>query len=682
MLKTGFSLLVLLAFLCNPVDAQKRNYNADLDTEGSLDELSPHPDGSIWVTTNDGFSYRAAAFDSLWYPYLMANSEGDSIQFFDRPLKRVTWFDDKTGIATGDLSEEKTSERNILYRTTDAGKSWSLVKFGDACWVYNVHTQADGKAWLTGSSGKIYYTENYGADWKTLKRGFDNSDRSNRVFMTSATAGMVAGSNNKLQETADNFQTWTSIETPVDQEIVRSKSFSNSVSELIHFNGYWIVLQTGRLFFTKDTEVKWDTTTQKLNKVAFDQKNNRLFALDDSGYVYLIEDAMRVRKIQLDQRIKESRTDVRAHNQQLLVLDGHRNLHVIDDLGWKTHPLHTDHYPIPIPEVIRSTKDSSLLWGLNKRHIFQSADTGSTWFRAISLDFNASTLKAMSDNQAIAGNGKGKNYRVDVEKQEFELYDIPDPLADFLESPIVEMRIVSVSGASNSVNQMEMVYKLDVDQQLTMETFSNGSALELDSDKEIELWMPSKDPEKLVSILKGVSANPESMPNIKEFVILDYDIERYLESINNKKAKKAAKKSESKKKELDFKVAAVSRLDTVSKGTLKPALESGGMIFTTIDRSMSLVLVNEAGQTMEIKNGFFLSPSAWHLPWTVTVEDYAFRTYSLDVSRWVMDVTPQGFHYRWHFNNTLLVERIINLWYREEYGSGDELMDFLQLFSK
>ncbi|MGD1844816.1 MAG: WD40/YVTN/BNR-like repeat-containing protein [Salibacteraceae bacterium] len=660
---------------------QSRNYNANLEVEGNLDRISPHPDGSIWLTTNEGFAYRAAAPDSLWYPWLLADKQSDSLRTGD-PIKRIVWFNETIGLAYGNLALEEDGDKNIVYRTTDGGESWEPVQFGEPTWVYNAHMGKEGKAWLTGSSSKIYYTENYGEQWKPLKKTVGSSERLLRAYMLNDKEGLASGSNNILRQTSDNFESWTTIETPLDQGLVPESRFNKSITNILHFNDYWVVQQNNRLYFTKDNAIQWDTTSQVIKQYSLDAINNRLYGVDDSGYVYLIEDAMRLRKIHPTQRIESTREDIYALNYQLLVLDKQRNLHVIDDLHWNTYPLHTDLYPIAEPEVIRSVKDSSMYWGLTERDLYQSTDSGKTWFRAITLDMEAANLKVLDKEHSIAGDGEGKNYMVDLTTMKYEEYEMKNPLSTFFESPVVKMSIKSVSGNFNSTNEMLMVYELDVDQQLTLKTFTNGSSLALDSDKEIELWMPPQDPDKLTKVLEGVNANPESMPQINEFVILQFDIDRYLEKEDTKKARKKAKKDEEKRKELEFKREAVKRLDTVSAGTLKPALDATGFRLFTNNRSMTMTLENEDGMTLEVQSLMFLRPTAWHLPWTITVDDYSFKTYSLDLSRYVRDVTPNGFHYRWQFNNTLLVERIVTYWYNKENNRTGDLDIFLQMFSR
>lgn len=85
------------------------------EIKGRVNEISPAPSGEIWVTTLAGRSYFADSLKGQWKeaPLKVTSQFGSKIE-------RITFLDEKVGIATGYLNGKS-------YRTEDGGTTWAPV---------------------------------------------------------------------------------------------------------------------------------------------------------------------------------------------------------------------------------------------------------------------------------------------------------------------------------------------------------------------------------------------------------------------------------------------------------------------------------------------------------------------------------------------------------------------------
>lgn len=137
---------------------------------------------------------------------------------------------------------------SVLFRTTDAGASWTNLPSRPVTTTYGVSAPDTLRCWSIGSA-VIYRTTNGGTSWESAFVTVPSGGRLYAIQMLSATTGWVAGSAGILYRTTNGGTNWTLIPTGTVRTL-RSVYFLNPARG-------WAVGDGGTVLATTDSGASW-----------------------------------------------------------------------------------------------------------------------------------------------------------------------------------------------------------------------------------------------------------------------------------------------------------------------------------------------------------------------------------------------------------------------------------------
>lgn len=147
-------------------------------------------------------------------------------------------FDERRGLAAGWLGEA----HDRILRTEDGGATWLGVELPVGLSVSDLQVEADGRAWLTGSSGDVLASDDHGATWRALTRPFTGNVRTDGVRFASPERGAVGAVQNALALTEDGGRTWRPVPTPADG-LVDDEREPGRIASVRFLGSHLVVLQ-------------------------------------------------------------------------------------------------------------------------------------------------------------------------------------------------------------------------------------------------------------------------------------------------------------------------------------------------------------------------------------------------------------------------------------------------------
>jgi len=247
--------VVILSFAFQSAFCQDP-YLDRLSISGTVGELGISPGGDLWVATAAGKVYYRSRADQLWRENKISASDDD---YSSNHFERVNFLSDSTIILSGFLQQD--GKQDFVLRTEDYGKTWTKVRFGASSWLDGAHFSKDGKAWMTGNSQYIYYTNDSGKTWQT----FDKIEKTGNLrlismyFKKDGKTGLFGSTWNSLYLTTDNCVTWSKIPTPLTQKKYTRISKTNhpAIRKIRFLGNHYIIRQEGRTFITKTDQIEW-----------------------------------------------------------------------------------------------------------------------------------------------------------------------------------------------------------------------------------------------------------------------------------------------------------------------------------------------------------------------------------------------------------------------------------------
>ncbi|HEY1502228.1 MAG TPA: YCF48-related protein [Acidobacteriaceae bacterium] len=189
-------------------------------------------------------------------------------------------------------------EKNTLLKTEDGGNSWMAMNtaasknFTAAGDLLDVTFSTAQDGWVAGSAGKILHTKDGGHTWELQQA----PAATNVIFIQFATAecGWATGANSSLFHTVDGGETWTT-------QIKTNKVGLDGIGAL-SCSTAWVVGDKGLILHTEDGGTTWKPQTSwvegRLVEIAFTDSRTG-WAAGDNGAVVHTTDGGRRWKMEL-----------------------------------------------------------------------------------------------------------------------------------------------------------------------------------------------------------------------------------------------------------------------------------------------------------------------------------------------------------------------------------------------
>jgi len=246
-------------------------------------ELFVSPRGTFWVAR--GGLYVADSLPGSWRRVF-----GNDKDPMEVSLGVLMAFADDSTALLGFPSIGIDEDSAHLYRTINAGRSWSPVRLADLEWVDDI-AAIGPSVWLFGTRwekedrrGLFESSNDGGRTWARRELPAKLNDvtllyRVSPLAAYAATAGFSKGP--AFWKTTDAGATWIPVPTPHDQGLHKVPSGGVRVEQIATVGDWLVVTEYGKVFATRADSVRW-RRLDSIGSIGADRERNQLFALTDS----------------------------------------------------------------------------------------------------------------------------------------------------------------------------------------------------------------------------------------------------------------------------------------------------------------------------------------------------------------------------------------------------------------
>lgn len=654
---------ILLALFFRTIGfGQLKDTRAELNIYGIVNEISVSPDEKrIWLVTGLGRTYYTESIDSNWHygkPLFKAKS---SFDFSSTTFERISFFNKDTALLTGYMSSsKKPNAQSGYYLTQNAGKKWRLLDYGGDSWIYAIHTDKNGNAWMGGLSKELYYSNNFGQSWKTIKLPYESSDRTYDIDMSDSKSGVASSDNNEIIATEDNWGTIIRLTTPLDQEKYQPSegSFADDrISKILKWNNYIVVNQSGNLFYSLASSIDWKPFPVPIVDFEIDIDSKKLFAVTNNLKVISFDTPTQFHAL-TDQQLSGFPIDLKVANHSLYVLCRGYSVYKVNEKEIIRSMLYTTDTKIQEPDIIK--KGTKLTWGIHGSQLYLADDKQNKWYRENALEFNVADCMLLSDSVAILWDGIKNNYRYSLRDHSAKIHYPKNPIQSFLASPIQSFSIGSGSEGCFHSMRNEVKYERTSDS-----AFTTSNLYVDDYSKKGDSTFTNKISERALSVvLASINSYPAAMPSIKDFHILEEDKKNYLmlidKQVEDMETDSSGKEENAYK---DFYYAVPTVLDTLNTSIIATILDQQEGLTSTSSNWFTIQISNQNNDTINISRKYYVSTLPWNLPWKFNYKGLTFNCYNVEFSKFINTCIPSNFADKEVFDNKHLIMQIADYLY-------------------
>jgi photosystem II stability/assembly factor-like uncharacterized protein len=207
-----------------------------------------------YAVGNAGTAVRTVDGGNTWTPMNITNLS----------LRSVRFVDDTTGYITGGIS----TSYGMIYKTTNAGISWTLLSVSAPNVIYSTYFTSLSEGYAAEWNGHIYKTTDAGATWNIFSAGYTQSPAD--FYFTSASNGFTCALGGVISKTNDGGNTWVGgISSGTTDAMADIEFFDSNHGFIVGGN---ISAGTGRILKTNDGGQTWNNypiTTSRLFRLSF-----------------------------------------------------------------------------------------------------------------------------------------------------------------------------------------------------------------------------------------------------------------------------------------------------------------------------------------------------------------------------------------------------------------------------
>lgn len=198
------------------------------------------------------------------------------------------------------LNPESRNEqkKNVVYKTTDGGKNWRIIKFNGDAWIYDAYYKKDGKVWMGGSDSYIHYSNDFGDNWHRKIKPFLPVNRVLSIFMVDSIFGIAGGLSNGLATTTDNWSSSRQIQTPLDQKrfLILEQSSRDRIDKIAIIDSLVIINQNDYIFYSKINKVEWRKFSLPVSSFNINEKEKEIDLVSLNGKHFVIGSDLKLKK--------------------------------------------------------------------------------------------------------------------------------------------------------------------------------------------------------------------------------------------------------------------------------------------------------------------------------------------------------------------------------------------------
>ncbi|WP_283643240.1 WD40/YVTN/BNR-like repeat-containing protein [Croceibacter atlanticus] len=616
----------------------QKEYLSRLSISGGVSELGISPSEEIWVATKAGNVYFTKQIGELWNmgPY----GSLDPYNFSSgKTFERLNFFSEDTLMISGFIQEG--GKQDFVFWSGNHGKTWEKVIFGKSSWIDAAYINNNGKAWMSGNSQLIYYTEDKGKTWKAFdKAGNENALRFSTIhFAKDEQTGLFGSFWNVLYKTTDNCQSWEKLPTPLSQGKYErlSKEERPDIRKIRIFGNYYIINQQGRVFITKSDSIDW-TYLPEIIDFEVSEINN-LYTINQDLSISHYDNAFS-QTWQSEESLENNPRAIGVRNNKLFVLT-FESIYKINPDDFIVSQLFTDEVPIQEPYLKLSFEGEE--YGFENKDILRFDKKKKQWYRFMTLDFSIANASLFESKIVLADRSLNKLYTLDPKEKSVNEYSLPESL--FSNLVVKELHFENGSqGCFHSDNSLR-TYNKKGDKYVVDKKTKSSKYLSR-ADNEIEVA-------KIERIINVLDKSRFSNVSLTDLNITENDIKEFKKFID--KEEQRINKSgidrfdfenlyifPGEKTDFNFYKSVADSLFTLSDEEINNAFwQSYGNWSTTTDWRR-IIIVFQNGKKLIIENSDD-KPNYLYTPWIVDFEGLKFQTNSILFGQQIDEITNGQF---------------------------------------
>jgi photosystem II stability/assembly factor-like uncharacterized protein len=287
----------------------------------------------------------------------------------------------------------KKTDSTEIDQAHTSGFHAQVIKHTDK--LYDVATAGDGKVWIVGYFGSIFYSEDRGLHWSRKDAGVKESLLG--VYFLNEKKGWIVGDQGIILHTGDGGETWERQKSPVTDEKLLKVQFMNKERG-------WIVGSYGLILHTNDGGKNWI-------KLPFDEDVilNDLCFIDsmkgwlagEFGFIFYTEDGGKTWNTQLEDEMGRKLFGIDFNDALTGIAVGNEGIIYTTRDGGKTWELKNNAASDTLLKVAFSNNLHATAVGL--RGCFYATDDGGENWKSVSPLNHFTWLSGL----AYDSNGRG-----------------------------------------------------------------------------------------------------------------------------------------------------------------------------------------------------------------------------------------------------------------------------------
>jgi hypothetical protein len=656
-------ILQILTILLIPLTIfGQSDYWARLSISGGVSELGISPSEKIWVATKAGNTYYTNKIGDLWHfgPLGTKNPLSNTSSGI---FERVSFFSEDILMISGFIHGENSNQDFVL-RSIDRGNTWDKVKFGKNSWIDAAYINDNGKAWMSGNSQLIYYSENYGETWKSFdKAGNENSLRFSTIhFAKDEKTGLFGSFWNVLYKTTDNCQSWEKLPTPLSQGKYErlSKEDRPDIRKIRVFGNYYIINQQGRVFITKSNSIDW---LYLPNVADFEiTENENLYTINQDLSISLYNSDF-YKTWQSEKTVENNPRAIGVRNNNLFVLT-FESIYKINSIDFTVSQLFTNEIPIQEPYLKLQFEGEE--YGFENKDILHFDKKKNAWYRFMDVDFSIANASLFDGKIVLADRSLNNQYTFDPKEKSVNKYSLPESL--FSNLVVKELHFENGSqGCFHSNNSLRSYIKKGdkfvVDKKTKSSKYLSRAISIINADKI----------EQIIEIIDKSRFEKVSLIDLK---ITDNEIKEFKKFID--KEEQRIKKSgidsfdfdnlysfPGENTDFNFYKSIADSLFTLSEEEINNAFWQAYGNWSTTTDWRRIIFVFQNGKKLIIENSDD-KPNYLYTPWIVDFEGLKFRTNSIPFGQQIDEITNGHFFMEITRDKNYAIFKIADYMYRKK----------------
>lgn len=657
-MKKLLSILFLVLLSLNTIS--QNDYWARLSFSG-VSELGISPSEEIWVATRSGNVFYTKQIGELWHLGSFGSLDPWN-HSSGKTFERINFFDENTMMISGFIHENR--KQDIVFWSGNHGTTWEKVVFGISSWIDAAYINNNGKAWMSGSSQLIYYTEDKGKTWITFdKAGDENALRFSTIhFAKDEKTGLFGSFWNVLYRTLDNCQNWEKLPTPLSQGKYEriDKEDRPDIRKIRIFGSHYVINQQGKVFITKADLIDW---IHLPNVVDFEvSEDESLYTINQDLSISLY-DSNFIQTWHSNKSLNQIPSAISVRNNSLFALTDDF-IYKINQKNFIASLIFTDETPIREPYLKLNFEDEE--YGFVNKDVLHFDKNKKAWHRLMTLDFSIAHAHVFQGAIVLTDQTLNSYYALDLKQMSVHEYFLPEKL--FSNLKVKEVLFESGSQGCFHHNHSQLLYKRKgesfvIDKKSSTSGFLSSATNNIDA-KKIEQIVDLVDQSRFTKVtMADLNITKNDINTFKKFI--DSEEQRIKKSGRSHHDYDNLFAFPKGPINFDFYRSLADSLNFINEEDINNAFwkASGNRSTTTKWLSITFVFTNDQKLTIQNNDD---RPNYLNTPWVVDFDGLKFRTNSIRFGQLIDSLTKGQFFDEVVRDEKYAIFKIIDYKYRKQ----------------